>query len=254
MSGDVFGNGMLLSPVIRLVAAFDHRHVFIDPDPDPGPALAERQRLFELAGSSWDDYDRARISTGGGVWPRSAKCGAAVRTRRGARWASDAEQLSPNELLPAILRAPVDLFWNGGIGTFVKAGSRVATPRSATAPTTRSAIDGARPARAGRRRGRQPGIHAARPHRVRRGRRAHQHRRHRQLRRRRLLRPRGQPEDPARPRRSSAGDLTRKQRDELLARSRTTSCGHVLYDNYLQAQILSQEAGVGGRGSRPTRT
>jgi glutamate dehydrogenase len=123
MSGDVFGNGMLLSPVIKLVAAFDHRHVFIDPDPDPGPALAERQRLFELAGSSWDDYDRARISTGGGVWPRSAKW---VPLSEEARRAlgTDAEKLSPNDLCQAILKAPVDLFWNGGIGTFVKAGSQ----------------------------------------------------------------------------------------------------------------------------------
>ena len=70
MSGDVFGNGMQLSPVIRLVAAFDHRHVFIDPDPDPEPALAERRRLFALPASSWDDYDRSLISEGGGVWPR----------------------------------------------------------------------------------------------------------------------------------------------------------------------------------------
>ena len=73
MSGDVFGNGMLLSPVIRLVAAFDHRHVFIDPDPDRRTALAERRRLFDLPASSWDDYDRSLISEGGGVWPRSAK-------------------------------------------------------------------------------------------------------------------------------------------------------------------------------------
>ena len=73
MSGDVFGNGMLLSDKIRLVAAYDHRHVFIDPDPDAAKGFAERKRLFELAGSSWDDYDRAAISEGGGVWPRSAK-------------------------------------------------------------------------------------------------------------------------------------------------------------------------------------
>ena len=73
MSGDVFGNGMLLSEQIRLVAAYDHRHVFIDPDPDPAAGFAERKRLFELPGSSWDDYDRARISEGGGVWPRAAK-------------------------------------------------------------------------------------------------------------------------------------------------------------------------------------
>jgi glutamate dehydrogenase len=120
MSGDVFGNGMLLSPVIKLVAAFDHRHVFLDPDPDPGPALAERRRLFELPGSSWDDYDRERISPGGGVWPRTAKSiplSQEVQRALGV----DAPKLSPAELCQAILKAPVDLFWNGGIGTFVKA-------------------------------------------------------------------------------------------------------------------------------------
>jgi glutamate dehydrogenase len=120
MSGDVFGNGMLVSPATKLVAAFDHRHVFIDPDPDPAASLAERRRLFELPASSWDDYDRSLISEGGGVWPRSAK---AVPLSEAARAALgiEAEKLSPTELCQAILRASVDLFWNGGIGTFVKA-------------------------------------------------------------------------------------------------------------------------------------
>ena len=93
MSGDVFGNGMLLSDRIRLVAAYDHRHVFIDPDPDPDVGFAERKRLFELPGSSWDDYDRAKISEGGGVWPRAAKsiplspqARARARRRGRARW------------------------------------------------------------------------------------------------------------------------------------------------------------------------
>ncbi|MDX6494564.1 MAG: glutamate dehydrogenase, partial [Gaiellales bacterium] len=120
MSGDVFGNGMLLSPVIKLVGAFDHRNIFIDPDPDPAPALAERRRLFELPGSSWDDYDRSLISAGGGVWPRSAKSVPLSDEARKALGVT-AESLSPTELCQAILRAPVDLFWNGGIGTFVKA-------------------------------------------------------------------------------------------------------------------------------------
>ncbi|MGZ6140582.1 MAG: NAD-glutamate dehydrogenase, partial [Myxococcaceae bacterium] len=122
MSGDVFGNGMLLSPETRLVAAFDHRHVFIDPTPDPAASLTERRRLFELAGSSWDDYDRSRISEGGGVWPRSAKAVPLSPQARTALGVQDAS-LAPNELCRAILRAPVDLFWNGGIGTFVKASS-----------------------------------------------------------------------------------------------------------------------------------
>jgi glutamate dehydrogenase len=120
MSGDVFGNGMLLSPHLKLVAAFDHRHIFLDPDPDPATAWDERRRLFELPRSSWDDYDRSRISPGGGVWSRVAKSvplSEPVRTRLGV----SASAMTPNELISAILRAPVDLLWNGGIGTYVKA-------------------------------------------------------------------------------------------------------------------------------------
>ncbi|MGE3256240.1 NAD-glutamate dehydrogenase [Pseudonocardia sp.] len=122
MSGDVFGNGMLLSPHIRLVAAFDHRHVFVDPTPDAARSFAERRRLFALSRSSWDDYDRAVISPGGGVWPRTAKAvpvGPEMRTALGL--ADDVQRLSPPELVAAILRAPADLLWNGGIGTYVKA-------------------------------------------------------------------------------------------------------------------------------------
>jgi glutamate dehydrogenase len=120
MSGDVFGNGMLLSDRIRLVGAYDHRHVFLDPDPDPDVGFAERKRLFELAGSSWDDYDRAKISEGGGVWPRTAKSVPLSPQVRAALGIQD-EQLAPNDLIRALLRAPVDLLWNGGIGTVVKA-------------------------------------------------------------------------------------------------------------------------------------
>ena len=125
MSGDVFGNGMLRSRRIRLVAAFSHLHVFIDPDPDRETSFAERERLFHLPGSTWADYRADLISRGGGVWPRTAKSiplspeamaalgiaggGSAVRT--------------PNDVIRAILRAPVDLLWNGGIGTYVKASS-----------------------------------------------------------------------------------------------------------------------------------
>jgi glutamate dehydrogenase len=121
MSGDVFGNGMLLSRHIRLVGAFNHLHVFLDPDPDPEASFAERERLFALPRSSWSDYDTARISEGGGVWPRSAKSiplSEQVRRALGV----EAEALPPNELINAILKAPVDLLWNGGIGTYVKAG------------------------------------------------------------------------------------------------------------------------------------
>ncbi len=122
MSGDVFGNGMCLGSGLRLVAAFDHRHVFLDPDPDIERSGTERHRLFDLAGSSWDDYDRSAISPGGGVWPRSAKSiplSDAVRNRL----AIAAAVVTPAELVSAILRAPVDLLWNGGIGTYVKASS-----------------------------------------------------------------------------------------------------------------------------------
>lgn len=120
MSGDVFGNGMLLSEHIRLVAAFDHRHIFIDPAPDTATSFAERQRLFALARSSWDDYDRSLISEGGGVYPRSAK---AIKLSAPAQRVLGLEvaELTPNELLNAILKAPVDMIYNGGIGTYVKA-------------------------------------------------------------------------------------------------------------------------------------
>jgi glutamate dehydrogenase len=127
MSGDVFGNGMLLSKHIRLVAAFDHRHVFLDPDPDAASSYAERARMFALPRSSWADYDVSRISAGGGVHPRSAKSipiTEQVRARLGLAANPDGSPvtaLAPNDLLRAILLAEVDLLWNGGIGTYVKA-------------------------------------------------------------------------------------------------------------------------------------
>jgi glutamate dehydrogenase len=120
MSGDVFGNGMLLSPEIRLVAAFDHRDIFIDPDPDPAVGLAERQRLFALPRSSWADYDAARISAGGGVFPRSAKS-IALSPEAQRAIGLDKARATPQEVMAAILRAPVDLLWFGGIGTYVRA-------------------------------------------------------------------------------------------------------------------------------------
>ncbi|MBW8487545.1 NAD-glutamate dehydrogenase [Actinomadura parmotrematis] len=124
MSGDVFGNGMLLSEHIKLVAAFDHRHVFIDPDPDPAASFEERKRLFALPRSSWADYDAALISRGGGVFPRTAKSVKLTPEIRAALGiAGDVHALTPFELIRAALTAPVDLLWNGGIGTYVKAGS-----------------------------------------------------------------------------------------------------------------------------------
>ena len=121
MSGDVFGNGMLLSEHIRLVAAFDHRHIFLDPDPDAATSYAERRRLFDLPRSSWQDYDASLISKGGGVWPRSAKSvpiSQEVRAALGIQ--GSPTKLTPQELMRAILLADVDLLWNGGIGTYVK--------------------------------------------------------------------------------------------------------------------------------------
>lgn len=121
MSGDVFGNGLLCSETTRLVAAFDHRDIFLDPDPDPAVSYAERKRLFELPRSSWQDYDHKKISAGGGVYSRSLKKIAlndAVRAALGID--SSVESMTPAELMRAILLAPVDLLWNGGIGTYVK--------------------------------------------------------------------------------------------------------------------------------------
>ncbi|MFE1326572.1 NAD-glutamate dehydrogenase [Streptomyces sp. NPDC058741] len=121
MSGDVFGNGMLLSEHIRLVAAFDHRHIFIDPNPDAATSYAERRRLFELPRSSWEDYDKDLLSAGGGVFPRTAKAipvNAQIREALGIE--AKVSKLTPADLMKAILHAPVDLLWNGGIGTYVK--------------------------------------------------------------------------------------------------------------------------------------
>ncbi|GAA1932361.1 NAD-glutamate dehydrogenase [Streptomyces sodiiphilus] len=122
MSGDVFGNGMLLSEHIRLVAAFDHRHIFLDPEPDAAVSFAERARLFRLPRSSWDDYDRSLLSKGGGVHSRAAKSITVTpQVREALGLEGSVTSMTPAELMQAILCAPVDLLWNGGIGTYVKA-------------------------------------------------------------------------------------------------------------------------------------
>ena len=122
MSGDVFGNGMLLSEHIRLVAAFDHRHIFVDPNPAAGPSFVERKRLFELPRSSWADYDTSLISEGGGVFARSLKSiRISPQMAEALALPKDTDRMTPAELMKAILLAPVDLLWNGGIGTYVKA-------------------------------------------------------------------------------------------------------------------------------------
>src|SRR6185295_11776341 len=126
MSGDVFGNGMLLSKATRLVAAFDHRDIFLDPDPDLAVSFAERERLFAIQRSSWADYDQTKISRGGGVYSRSMKripLSPEVRALTGLT----GDLVEPAELMRALLKAPVDLLWFGGIGTFVKASNESST-------------------------------------------------------------------------------------------------------------------------------
>lgn len=120
MSGDVFGNGMLMSDQIKLVAAFDHRHIFLDPDPEPKSSYEERKRLFNLTRSTWDNYNRTKISVGGGVYSRAAK---EIRVSPEVKELLGVEKdvLVPNQLIQAILKAKIDLIWNGGIGTYVKA-------------------------------------------------------------------------------------------------------------------------------------
>ena len=121
MSGDVFGNGLLRSPKTRLLAAFNHMHIFLDPNPDMDASLAERQRLFDMGRSSWSDYNTSLISNGGGIYSRhnkSIEVSEPVRVMLGLD--ERIKSLSPTKLIKAILKAPVDLLWNGGIGTYVK--------------------------------------------------------------------------------------------------------------------------------------
>ena len=123
MFGDVFGNGMLLSKHIRLQAAFDHRHIFLDPNPDSAKSYVERERLFNLPSSSWDDYNKKLISKGGGIYPRSAKS-IPLSDEVKAMLGVSQDEMSPPELMKAILKMDVELFWNGGIGTYVKASNQ----------------------------------------------------------------------------------------------------------------------------------
>ena len=184
MSGDVFGNGMLLSKSIKLVAAFDHRHIFIDPDPDPATSWDERKRMFDLPRSSWDDYNRKLLSKGGGIFPRTQKSIALSAEAREVL-SIELSSVDPTTLINAILKSPVDLLWFGGIGTYIKA-------------TTQSQIDVGDPSNdalrvdgvecaQGHRRRRQSGHHPGWADRIRRARRTDQHRLHRQFGRRRLF-------------------------------------------------------------------
>lgn len=123
MSGDVFGNGMLLSKAIKLVAAFDHRHIFIDPDPDPETSWNERKRMFDLPRSSWDDYNRSLLSKGGGIYPRTEKS-IPLSAEARAVLGIEAKSVEPTVLMNAILKSEVDLLWFGGIGTYIKASTQ----------------------------------------------------------------------------------------------------------------------------------
>ena len=211
MSGDVFGNGMLLSRHIRLVAAFDHRHIFLDPKPDAAASFAERERMFKLPRSTWADYDAKLMSPGGGIHPRSAKSiaitpevKAALAHRRRHADADRARQRDPQGAGRPDLQRRHRHLREGGARD-ARAGRR---PRQ-----RRAARERPRAALQGLRRRRQPRLHAARAHRVRAGRRAHLHRRDRQLGRRRHLRPRGQHQDPAR-----AADRRRRAHREAAQR------------------------------------
>ncbi|HET6505771.1 MAG TPA: NAD-glutamate dehydrogenase domain-containing protein [Baekduia sp.] len=244
MSGDVFGNGMLLSRSLKLVAAYDHRHVFLDPNPDPERSFAERERLFEMSGSSWDDFDRSVISEGGGVFSRHAK---RIPLTPQIRRALDVEDdaLAPTDLIRAILRAPVDLLWNGGIGTVVKASTESdADARDRSSDAIR--VDGrdvrARVVGEG---GNLGFTHRARIEYASEG----GHDGHgglinadfidnsagvdcsdHEVNLKILL-------DLA----VRRGELDRESRDDLLAEVTDDVVAHVLYDSFLQAQILSQE-------------
>ncbi|MFD6352200.1 NAD-glutamate dehydrogenase [Nocardia tengchongensis] len=128
MSGDVFGNGMLLSRHIRLVAAFDHRHIFLDPNPDAASSFAERERMFALPRSSWADYDQSLISAGGGVYDRTVKAiPVSEEVREALGLGAEVTSLSPPEMIRAILLTPAQLLWNGGIGTYIKAATETNT-------------------------------------------------------------------------------------------------------------------------------
>jgi glutamate dehydrogenase len=241
MSGDVFGNGLLYTDTLKLVAAFDHRHVFIDPDPDPEASHAERKRLFQLGGSSWDDYDRAVISAGGGVWSRQEK---SIPLSPEARRALgvEIEFATPAEVVSAILRAPVDLFWNGGIGTFVKSSSETNADVGDRANDAIRVNGGELRARVVGEGGNLGFTQKGRIEYAQTGGRINtdaidnsagvdcsDHEVNLKI----LL-------DIA----VAAGDLTTKQRNDLLRAVEQDVARHVLYDNYLQAQILSQEVAV----------
>ena len=238
MSGDVFGNGMLLSDQMRLVAAFDHRHIFVDPDPDPKVSISERRRLYDLPGSTWGSYNKSLLSAGGGVFPRTAKR-IELSPQMQEVLDTDATALTPDELMKVILQAPVDLLWSAGIGTYVKAssesheevGDRANDAIRINGRDLRCKVIGEGGNLGLTQRGRieyataggrvntdfidnSGGVHCS----------------DREVNLKILL---GMAEE--------RGDLDRAGRDELVAAAADDVVAAILYDNFLQAQILSQE-------------
>ena len=244
MSGDVFGNGMLYTPQIKLLCAFDHRHVFIDPEPDPAASFAERQRLFAVPRSSWNDYDRALLSEGGVIIDRTVKSVTLSPQARAALGIDDdaPAEMSTNEVINRALQAPVDLLWNGGIGTYVKAsdeghtevGDRANDPVRVNGDQVRARVVGEGGNLGFTQRGRieyameggrintdfidnSAGVDTS------------DHEVNIKI----LLGLAVQ-----------RGELTTEERNVLLQACAADVVAHVLYDNYLQAQILSQEMEV----------
>jgi glutamate dehydrogenase len=239
MAGDVFGNGMLLSRSIRLVAAFDHRHIFIDPNPDPERSFKERERVAGLGRSSWNDYDRDAISRGGGIFPRSLKRIELTDEMRSSLGTTSTE-MTPSELISTVLKAPVDLLWNGGIGTYVKAESETnddAQDRSNDAVRVNGRDLRCRVVGEG---GNLGLTQAGRVEFDRSGGRIFAdfidnsggvHCSDREVNIKILLRIAEQ-----------SGVLTRDERNELIQAVSDDVVAAIVYDNFLQAQILSQEA------------
>ena len=263
MSGDVFGNGMLRETTTKLVAAFDHRDIFIDPEPDPERTFAERKRLFDLPRSSWQDFDKALISKGGGIYSRSAKeitLSAEARKLLGV-----SEKLTPQELIKAILKAEVDLLFFGGIGTYIRAAdeSDEAAGDRANDPI-RDRRSG--PALQGDRRRRQSRHDATRPHRGGAARGAAQHRCHRQFGRRQHLRHGGQHQDrvehpgarwpPAdeRPQRAAGAD-DRRNRHARTPQQLSADAGHIALTAARHGRFrLSAAAHADAGGARSARS
>jgi glutamate dehydrogenase len=246
MSGDVFGNGMLLSRQIRLIAAFDHRHIFIDPDPDPETSYQERERLFAAAALQLGRLRPGEALAGGMIVPRGSK-EVDAHARGARRWATrhgPSGSTARRSSAPCS-KAPVELLWNGGIGTYVKDAEEThaevgdpATTRCASTPTSCAARWSARAA---------TWASPSGPHPLRPARRAAQHRRARQLGRRGHVGPRGEPQDPAQPRWSPRGAGPSRTRNALLEEMTDEVNELVLRNNVGQSLAVSLDERAAGR-------